>query len=79
MRIAAALRISSGVKLPPQTREERATRAKVIIDTRFNSKQQVFLDFVDWQFRGTPPPQRYDECPFSDLPRAFAWAAPKAT
>ena len=39
---------------------------------------QVFLDFVDWQFRGTPPPQRYDECPFSDLPRAFAWAAPKA-
>jgi type I restriction enzyme, R subunit len=31
---------------PPQTREERATRAKVIIDTRFNSKQRVFLDFV---------------------------------
>jgi type I restriction enzyme R subunit len=32
--------------MPPQTREERATRAKVIIDTRFNSKQRVFLDFV---------------------------------
>jgi type I restriction enzyme R subunit len=32
--------------MPPQTREERAKRAKVIIDTRFNSKQQVFLDFV---------------------------------
>lgn len=32
--------------LPTQTREERATRAKVVITTRFNSKQQVFLDFV---------------------------------
>ena len=32
--------------LPPLTREERAARAKVIIDTRFNSKQRVFLDFV---------------------------------
>ena len=32
--------------LPPLTREERAARAKVIITTRFNSKQQVFLDFV---------------------------------
>jgi type I restriction enzyme, R subunit len=32
--------------LPPLTREERARRAKVVIDTRFNSKQQAFLDFV---------------------------------
>jgi type I restriction enzyme R subunit len=32
--------------MPPQTRVERATRAKVIIDIRFNSKQRVFLDFV---------------------------------
>ncbi len=32
--------------LPPITREERAARAKVIINSRFNSKQQVFLDFV---------------------------------
>jgi type I restriction enzyme R subunit len=32
--------------LPPLTREERAAKAKVIISTRFNSKQQVFLDFV---------------------------------
>jgi type I restriction enzyme, R subunit len=32
--------------LPPLTREERAARAKVIIDTRFNTKQRVFLDFV---------------------------------
>jgi type I restriction enzyme, R subunit len=32
--------------LPPLSREERATKAKVIISTRFNSKQQVFLDFV---------------------------------
>ena len=32
--------------LPTQTREERATRAKVVMTTHFNSKQQVFLDFV---------------------------------
>jgi type I restriction enzyme, R subunit len=32
--------------LPPLTREERATKAKVIISTLFNTKQQVFLDFV---------------------------------
>ena len=32
--------------LPPLTRQERAARAKVIIDARFNSKQRVFLDFV---------------------------------
>lgn len=32
--------------LPPVTREERAARAKLIISTHFNSKQQVFLDFV---------------------------------
>jgi type I restriction enzyme R subunit len=32
--------------LPTLTREERATKAKVIISTHFNTKQQVFLDFV---------------------------------
>ena len=32
--------------LPPETREQRAARAKVAISTRFNAKQQVFLDFV---------------------------------
>jgi type I restriction enzyme, R subunit len=32
--------------LPPLTREERAARAKAVITTRFNSKQQGFLDFV---------------------------------
>ena len=32
--------------LPPLTREERASRAKVEISTHFNSKQQAFLDFV---------------------------------
>jgi type I restriction enzyme R subunit len=32
--------------LPTVTREERAAKAKVIISTHFNSKQQVFLDFV---------------------------------
>ena len=32
--------------LPPLNREERAARAKAIISTHFNSKQQAFLDFV---------------------------------
>ncbi len=32
--------------MPPQTREERASMAKLIISTQFNSKLQVFLDFV---------------------------------
>lgn len=32
--------------LPPLTREERASKAKVEISTHFNSQQQVFLDFV---------------------------------
>jgi type I restriction enzyme R subunit len=32
--------------MPPQTRQERADRAKIIISTHFNTKQQVFLDFV---------------------------------
>ena len=32
--------------LPPLSREERSAKAKVEISTHFNSKQQVFLDFV---------------------------------
>jgi type I restriction enzyme, R subunit len=32
--------------LPPLTREERASRAKVVIDARFNGKQRAFIDFV---------------------------------
>jgi type I restriction enzyme R subunit len=32
--------------LPPLSREERAAKAKAEISTRFNSKQQIFLDFV---------------------------------
>jgi type I restriction enzyme, R subunit len=32
--------------LPPLTREERATKAKVVIGAHFNTKQQVFIDFV---------------------------------
>ncbi len=32
--------------LPPLTRQDRATHAKVAIDSHFNSKQQAFLDFV---------------------------------
>ena len=32
--------------LPPLTREQRAEKAKIIISTHFNTKQQVFLDFV---------------------------------
>jgi len=30
--------------LPPLNREERAARAKVVINTHFNSKQQAFLE-----------------------------------
>ncbi|MGO9256892.1 MAG: EcoAI/FtnUII family type I restriction enzme subunit R [Bryobacteraceae bacterium] len=36
--------------LPPLTREERATRARVTIGARFNTKQQVFLGFVLSQY-----------------------------
>ena len=32
--------------LAPLTREERAAQAMALISTLFNSKQQVFLDFV---------------------------------
>ena len=32
--------------LPTLTREERAARAKVAMSTRFNRKQQAFIDFV---------------------------------
>lgn len=32
--------------LPPLSREERAAKAKIEISTHFNTKQQVFLDFV---------------------------------
>lgn len=31
---------------PPQTREVRAANAKVYINTKFDAKQQTFLDFV---------------------------------
>jgi type I restriction enzyme R subunit len=36
--------------LPPLTREERAARAKIAINARFNTKQQVFLGFVLAQY-----------------------------
>jgi type I restriction enzyme R subunit len=32
--------------LPPQTREERAARARVAINRHFDNKQQAFLEFV---------------------------------
>jgi type I restriction enzyme R subunit len=32
--------------MAPLTREERAAKAKVVINTHFNTKQQAFLDFV---------------------------------
>jgi type I restriction enzyme R subunit len=38
--------IGAGYALPPVTREVRAANAKVYINTRFNAKQQAFLDFV---------------------------------
>ncbi len=40
----------STLSLPPLTRDERATRAKVVITAQFNAKQQVFLDFVLSQY-----------------------------
>ena len=36
--------------LPPLTRQDRADKAKVEISTHFNSKEQVFLDFVLSQY-----------------------------
>ena len=39
-----------GFHLAPISREERANRAKIEISTHFNSKQQVFLDFVLSQY-----------------------------
>jgi type I restriction enzyme R subunit len=36
--------------LPTLTREERAQKAKIVISTHFNTKQQVFLDFVLSQY-----------------------------
>ena len=36
--------------IPTMSREERAARAKLAITTHFNSKQQVFLDFVLSQY-----------------------------
>jgi type I restriction enzyme R subunit len=35
---------------PPLTREERANRAKLAIETRFTNKQQAFLEFVLSQY-----------------------------
>lgn len=32
--------------LPPQTREERASRAKIAISKHFDNRQQAFLEFV---------------------------------
>ena len=37
----------------------------------------AFLDFLEWQFRGIEPDYRFDDSPFPDLPRAFAWSAPE--
>jgi type I restriction enzyme, R subunit len=39
-----------GFRLAPISREERASRAKIAISTHFNTKQQVFLDFVLSQY-----------------------------
>jgi type I restriction enzyme, R subunit len=39
-----------GFRLPPVSREERASRAKIEITTHFDSRQQVFLDFVLSQY-----------------------------
>jgi hypothetical protein len=36
----------------------------------------ALLDFAEWRFRGKQPAYAFDSNPFSDLPRAFTWAAP---
>lgn len=36
----------------------------------------AFLDFMDWRFRGLKPAYRFDENPYSDMPRCFSWSAP---
>ncbi|MBM3501192.1 MAG: hypothetical protein FJX74_21285 [Armatimonadetes bacterium] len=38
---------------------------------------QAFLDFADQQFGRSVPMRRFDENPFPDMPRAFAWSAPE--
>lgn len=37
---------------------------------------QAFLDFADWRFKGVTPQRRFDENPFPEMERAFAWTAP---
>jgi dienelactone hydrolase len=37
----------------------------------------AFLDFMEWQVRGTPPLAPYDANPFPDQPPAFSWKAPR--
>jgi type I restriction enzyme R subunit len=36
--------------LPPVTRDERAARAKLVMSNQFNSRQQIFIDFVLSQY-----------------------------
>ena len=36
----------------------------------------AFLDFFEWQLRGKLPSTRYNENPFPDMERAFAWKKP---
>jgi type I restriction enzyme, R subunit len=46
LNLQARYRAHVAYAMPPLTREERAAKAKVAIDGRFNTKQQIFLDFV---------------------------------
>jgi hypothetical protein len=36
----------------------------------------ALLDFIDWQWCGSAPAQRFNDDPFADLPPAFHWTAP---
>lgn len=38
---------------------------------------RTFLDFMDWQFHGRLPEQRFDRNPFPDLTPAHDWSAPE--
>lgn len=56
-------------------------RVEVCMPTLTGSELPDLFRFNDGtrvQRREEWPPRRYDECPFTDLPQAFARTAPKA-
>ncbi len=41
-----------------------------------NADWKAFFDFMDWQFRGQEPAERFDRNPHSEQRSAFSWKAP---